>query len=495
MSFGLTVGEQAEAVIRRSLLERNYWLGAYLADSNTTVTVEDSVVRNTLPVPIHDMGYGIVADAGAKVVLHRILLDSNGELGLFALSGSNLEVTDSAVNGTVAVSDLDSGIGAFISGEAVSTFTNTLFARNERLGLAAITGSEVNIDGCAVLDIDPDYDNAPQAAVGGLLFLSGATFSVSRTLVERTNAVGIAAVGSGTSGTIEKVAVRTTSQRKGAVAFGVFSADGAGIAMTDSLVETTEGNGIGTGGAEAQLLLDRCVVRDTRSVVEEKGRNVGGHGVIVFNGGSLLASGLAVEESERIGMVGVTGATFEIGGSIVADTRMAVEGLDGHGVVVLESVVGAFVRCWFRGNSTVGVAAYGQGTSLTLAECVVADTMEGGARLDDSEGIGEFQVFGDGVLAAGEATIHLDRTIISDNERTGAYYFSAGGQVEGSVVTRNNSFGLAMEQCRDSVVYNGQGNHIFGNAANLPPSQSAQVTTSPQGLPVPPPPDIGLFEE
>jgi len=52
-----------------------------------------------------------------------------------------------------------------------------------------------------------------------------------------------------------------------------------------------------------------------------------------------------------------------------------------------------------------------------------------------------------------------------------------------------------MEQSAAAVAYQGAGNFVFGNATELPVDLKTEISTSPGGLPVPPPPELFTVPE
>lgn len=93
------------------------------------------------------------------------------------------------------------------------------------------------------------------------------------------------------------------------------------------------------------------------------------------------------------------------------------------------------------------------------------------------------EVFGDGVFAGGGSELQFDSVVLMDNARTGAYYHESAGAVSNTVIAGNGSYGLAMQDSDQFV--DESDTFIFGNVLEA-------VTTAPQGLPVPPPPDFDM---
>ena len=201
-------------------------------------------------------------------------------------------------------------------------------------------------------------------------------------------------------------------------------------------------------------------------------------------------SGCLFEGNTSAGiLVAHSGTQMGLTGTVVRDTKPNTSGYLGTGLAVLEGAEAMALMCLFQRNATSGVDAFDEGTALGLETCAVLDTQAGGMDVPTEHAL-EFQVFGDGILAAPGTSVDVASTVVLNNARSGLYYYEAGGTIDGSAIAGNLSYGLAMEQCAEDLAYEGRGNFIFGNALDLPAAKAAEVTTNPEGLPVPPIPEV-----
>ena len=118
-------------------------------------------------------------------------------------------------------------------------------------------------------------------------------------------------------------------------------------------------------------------------------------------------------------------------------------------------------------------------STVHVDSSAILHTRAGGSE----PGSNDFQEFGDGLVAGQGAELHVNSVISLDNARAGAFYFEAKGALTDTLIAGNGSYGLAMESCHQYVDWSDT--FIFGNVLEA-------VTTSPHGLPVPPPPEFDM---
>ena len=488
LGVGLSITDHARVEATDCLLDGNAEIGVLAMGEGCELTLSDSQIRDTLiPVSGH-MGYGLVVDSGAAAILERLVVEASGAIGIFLSVDASAELTDSAVISTKDGQLLDSGVGVLVANAADCAITRSLFRDNGRIGIAGINDSFVRVSESAVLDIAPDYAKAALSPAGGMLFTSGSTFQVQDSVVGNVSYLGIGAAGEGATGTIDRVVLYSVTPVPGYLAFGIFAAEGGVVSATDCWVQGVHGAGAACGDPDSLLELDQCTLRQTLTGPLTSGELAGGHGITAYRGGHVSGRGLLLEHNSRISAMASETASLDLQGTIIAETAPNADGTDGHGLVVLVGGSAVLAHCLLTGNSTVGAAAYGDSSQLTLLNSMVTQTQGGGAELEAGPDGVEFQVFGDGVLAAGGASVTVSQAIMTDNQRTGLYFWDATGTIAGSLVSANRSFGLALHESVDEVDHVERGNVIIGNALDLPPAQAAEITAAPTGLPLPPPP-------
>ena len=259
--------------------------------------------------------------------------------------------------------------------------------------------------------------------------------------------------------------------------------------MNHSLVTSNRGGGVASIYDDALFRIRQSAITDTEAAPDYDGEFTGGNGILVLSNGRMELEGTLVHGGINSGVIVADYAHLEAVGSLVTGTRSLLDGSGGHGIINLDSVC-ALDRCAVRNSGTVGLGSYREPATTSLTQCDISTTRQGGAWLGETEETGEFQVFGDGVLAVDGAHLEVADSTVVSNGRSGIYYSESSGKVSGTLVTGSPSYGLAMDSSAQSVEWEGLDNHIFGNASDLPEAMAADVTETPGGLPVPPPPKV-----
>jgi len=185
-----------------------------------------------------------------------------------------------------------------------------------------------------------------------------------------------------------------------------------------------------------------------------------------------------------------SGTLAQVRGSIFRGTLHTAAGEHGNGLVAASGGSAALESCLLEGNATAGLLAINSGTTVSLSDSGVFNTLPAGAVADSSETRG-YMIFGDGILAAQDSAVELTSTLVVGNSRCGGYFYDgASGTVTGCVISGNMSYGLAIAKDSGAVEWEDGANYIIGNAQELPSGQDTNVTTAPGGLPVPPPPEL-----
>jgi len=426
--IGLHVVSQSRATMHACLLEDNQYAALSVAEEGGEATVTDTVVRDTGTAGAGDYGHGIYALDGASVAVESCVIRNNRSAGVAAfLPGTVVEVSGSVLAETAPTEAGDFGVGAHASQGASLTVTGTLIEGNAGAGAsAALEGTTVTL-GSSVIRGDPKGFSSRGVHVEG-----GATLELSDCMVEGNLEAGAVALDPLTSLALTRVVVRETLPgEQGGSGAGVQVEGGAAVTVRDSL-----------------LARNRAA------------------GVALFDDGS----------------------SIHLLRSAVLDTQPLADGDYGAGVVAQQGAECVVERTLLARNSTAGVMVYDAGSSSTLHQSVVTDTFGGGGLTRASEDPAESQVFGDGGVAAAGGRLDLVDSIVTANSRCGLYYHQSPGEVTGSRVLFNGSFGLAMSDAAQLVSHENSDNVIAHNAHALPHSLRREITDSPEGLPVPPPP-------
>ncbi len=299
-NFGIDASSElgpTSLVVRDTLIERNNFIGLFLAGAEATVSA--SVVRTTLPRLSDQMfGRGISMQlfcldtptglecdpwAWAKASITRSLIEQNHDYGLLA-AGSEVTLDSTVVRGTLPrASDQTRGRGVSVelscvntptglqcdpSLRATATLTRSLIEQNHEVGLF-VGSSDAVVDTTVVRATHPRPADGLSGAgiriqVGCVETPEGvqcdpamqATASVTRSLIEQNHEIGLAVIGSIV--TLDATVVRDTWP---AAADGLYG-DGVSIvrraaasstAITNTLIADSSRAGLATFGAFVSL--------------------------------------------------------------------------------------------------------------------------------------------------------------------------------------------------------------------------------------------------
>jgi len=422
-----------------------------------------------------------------------VWLSQNTDAGISVLhEGSWATVTDSIVRETLAKpgqanADGAPGIEVRGGGGALVDHCRIEMNRMEGIGVGD-SGSTAEIVDSLISDTLP---GGPSPSTGrGVSVFDGATASVSASLITGSVETGLSVRGEETVVELASSSICDTTPDSDGGGCGI-GVSGAALVGTDLWVSGNAGMGICVQYAGSLIDLSRSVIQDTlpafvpRFSGEAFGRGVDLHGVESASIEACLIQGNA---EVGVRMMSEDGA-LAVRGTIIRETRHHESGLAaggyGMGLVAMGGAQAEVAYCLVDDNDTAGVACHETGTSLRVRRSALLDT-NGGKSWYDPEIGGEVQeAFGDGAYVVDGGELVIEDTVIARNKRTGVYFSKSAGQVEGTVIHGNNSYGIAVDDPDGLVEYQDGGNLVFGNALDLPTPEARQTTTAPGGIPLP----------
>lgn len=245
--------------------------------------------------------------------------------------------------------------------------------------------------------------------------------------------VGVAISGAGQGLTVRDARVTASHlwvHDTGKPGFGVDRSTKSGtLALSDSLVEGCAYAGVAVFGATAEI--SGSVVRDTRI-----SGGAGGPGVLgqLYKGvpATLVVRGSLVERNHEVG-IGVAGGSITVESSVVRDTGPMADGSVGTGVLAsfdkaTKTAPTLVVRdSLVAGNLEIGISqTNGEGT---IERTVVRGTRGAPAR----------KRYGVGVQADPGTTMTIRESVIEDNRHLGIAVFAATASIERTIVRGTRS--------------------------------------------------------
>ena len=199
-SFGRGIAVQEGASLQAFGLrvEGNHEIGVRAGDADTTVILENSAVVDTLPAPGEPESLGVGAWDGASLFARRLLVEGNhGYAGLVVSgAGATVEIEDSTIRGTAAYADGSAGRGLAVQQGAALLGRGLLLESNGDIGLYATgAGTSVELDDLRVVGTRTPTN---VAAGFGVVVQANATVAVLDLRVEDNEGPGLYVVNGGT---------------------------------------------------------------------------------------------------------------------------------------------------------------------------------------------------------------------------------------------------------------------------------------------------------
>ncbi len=198
VGLGVLDGAQFEA--SRLLVSGNRRTGILVEQSSTAVTLNDVVVRDTLPQESdRSAGFGILVHAGAHLDGSRVVVSENHDFGVvIGESGTTSALTDAVIRGNRAVPGSGlGGNGLAVQSGAVLDATRLLVSDNRETGVTFDgRGTVVTFTDVAVRDMLPRMADGQLGR--GVQVQRGARLEGDRIVVAGATQVGLMAVGGAT---------------------------------------------------------------------------------------------------------------------------------------------------------------------------------------------------------------------------------------------------------------------------------------------------------
>ncbi len=402
----------ARVTARRLVIDGNRRSAVQVVDPATQLTLEESVIRNTLPDPgTNTFGQGLAASFGAQLSLTDVAIVGNREVGVFIdrmpthLEGRRLLVLSTLPR--MSTNRLGWGIavqgGATLDAFGVAVAGNTgagvlVTQANSRLALTdfVIQGTKVGKD-----NANADVSVQAAAQLGGRLQLQSGAISDGVQL-------GLDVDGANSQATLTNVTIRGLS--------GAGAATRA-IEVSSSGRLTANGLAVVRIGAEGLTAIDGNVTIDDAVFSE-----LAGPGIRSQLSSVVTASDLTVDRASAAGLVAITGGRLSASSCAVLGTRLGNAGTatqTGYGAISQDGASATLDRCLFDGNQLAGL--YASGGALAAKSTIVRGTLPSDA--------GEY---GQGAVAENGGTLTLEGLLFDRNRAAGLQSSNAPSAITAS---------------------------------------------------------------
>lgn len=367
--------------------------------------------------------------------------------------GATVTLDDVGVYDTAPDENGDYGRGIDVEDGATLTATGCRVESNTDHGVFVTgAGTTVALVDSLVVDTAPRSDGSNGR---GIEVSDGAALSATGCTLQGNREVGVLVGGVGTRVDLTDTAIVDTLPGHSGSGKGISVVDTAIFRATGCSVERNVGMGVHASDVGTDVQLTACSILDTLPDAE----GVGGDGIWVQAGASLAGAGCTVRGNTESGVAAFdVGTTVSLEDTEVSDTLPSPDGNFGRGIDVEDGATLSATGCTVVGNTEAGVLAGGAGTTITLSDTVVSGT------LPQPSGAG-----GGGVLAGSGASFTANGCTIEGNTAVGVYGSDAGTTVllEDTLVTDtvaapDGSGGRGVE-AYDAVMLTAIGCTITGN--------------------------------
>ena len=421
---GIDIRYGAQLQLTRVVLERNHNAGIAAYWWGTSVNISDALIRDTRPEPsTDDYGEGIAIWDYAQITGQRLVITGNYQAGILLSSGASGTFDDLIIRDT---SSTFSGAGMGVFGWGISAQNGSSLDIHRIL---LEDNHEANIyirdpgTSAALRDV-VSHRALPrpsdQRHGNGLGVENDAQASVTRGLFSESHHVGISAQDDATELLLTDVTVRDTSYSPASLAFGegLLAQDGVHVTILRALFDGNEYMGILAYESETYLDMTDITVRNTKPNNVDGTMGVGL--MMLLNARGQLSRGL-FEENLSAGVM-VAGIDTELSFFDVTVRATQARGFDsdlGRGIFVAGKAHVDGLRAVIEMNREIGIIVDGPESFARLEDIVIARTLP---RVFDG-------ALGYGVGAYDDGSLELRRFAITDNEVLGVQVAS-GGQVK-----------------------------------------------------------------
>ncbi|MBI2897994.1 MAG: right-handed parallel beta-helix repeat-containing protein [Deltaproteobacteria bacterium] len=459
--LGLAAWGGAQVTLEGALLERNRTVGVRVADAGTALTARDVVVSHTLAQESDgDFGWGFEARGGGEVTLDRVVFDRNRALGVWiAEEDTTLVATDLVVSDTLAKdSDASGGYGLQASDGARVTLDRVAFERNQTAGVAVVGGRTV-LTATDLVVVDTLAQESDALGGHGLEAWGGAEVTVDRAVFARNRAVGLAVGGDGTALTATDLTVSDTlpQESDGDFGTGLQASGGAEVTLSRAVLERNRATGVVVGEEATVLTATDLVVVDT--LAQASDHDVG-YGLQVSGGAHVTLERAVLERNRKVEvLVGGEGTVLTAADLVVADTpSRESDGRHGASVVVWGGASAAISRSCMVDNRDYALRASGAETTVTAVDLVVERTSQQACAVDTCRRAGG----GFGLASEDGATLDVRRFRSADNALVGVLVATGSDLDLHEGIVSGNRIGVNVQvddydrrRLQDQVIYVG----------------------------------------
>jgi len=374
--FGIDVYDGASLEVESCQLEGNRAAGVLAIDTGTTVTLNQTIIRGTLPDDLGQLGFGVHVWGGASLTLQACEVRESTGLGVHAEgSGSEVELYETVVADTLPNEKGENGFGIDVRLGASLLAETCQVTGNRSAGVnAADSDTLVSLRETFVRD-----NLANDRGQGGYAINAhgGSRVAGESCELSGNTGAGVVAMDSGTSVELSETVIRgTLPDEHGVAGQGIDVYDGANLSLLSCEVAENASVGVLVYGLDSTATLWETSILDT---LPDGSGNVG-YGIAVLSGASLQAENSEVAGNRAAGIVAAhSGSQVTLWDTTVAATRRAETYTVGQGVAAQQGAQIEATGLQVCANEGPGLYAIDGASRISCSRCTLADNHFAGA--------------------------------------------------------------------------------------------------------------------
>ncbi len=326
----------------RAILAGNQTIAVMLQDPGSEVTLSDSVVRETRSASDGTYGRAIQVTLGAHLDASRFLATENRDVAVqLGDEGTTVTLSDAILRDTQPMADGTMGRGLEVTSGGQLEATHLVLAGNRDVSvLVSGSGAVATIADAVIADTQEREVNGKFGH--GLDVQEGARLEATRVVVQNSRDLGVFGTDPETTMVLTDMLVRDTHPKvmDDDYGWGIALELGASLEGHRLVIERSHDAAIVAKDEGTELSLFDSVVRSTAPRAFDLAF---GTGVDTSYGAHLTAQRIVIDEAVSIGLSVYNGATAEVSDAVISRVANSMcecpESVAGHGVAVIDATV------------------------------------------------------------------------------------------------------------------------------------------------------------
>ncbi len=306
---GFDVDNGGEGELSRVVLDSNRSVGVLVIEEGSRLRASDVIVRDTLSREEDGLrGSGMVVQEGGQVEANRMVLEGNRMAGVFALSpDTTLTMNDVVIRDNLSQEvEPRIGRGLQIQEEAHVEIVRAVFDRNRGTSIMVEhTGTVADLRDVLVRDTRSTEETNVHGR--GLVVFDGARLTMERAAFVENRTIALIADAPHTVLEVTDIVVRDTRSQEsdGFFGRGIGVQDGALLEVNRALIEKNRDVGLFAAGTNSLARIKSVVIRETLArecSTGDCGAYTAGDGLNSLGGARLEAFSFLVTGNHRCGL-------------------------------------------------------------------------------------------------------------------------------------------------------------------------------------------------